>query len=97
MLKVKHVRILILVNGEIDGLDPKILAFYGKENTIGPYLYPAAKNSTIKSTYYGNYNHGQRHGYGHEITSSGSTYLGQFQNDLRHGKGRFVSTDGDLY
>lgn len=58
---------------------------------LGPYLY------NDKSTYEGQYLHGERHGVGVVIWQDGSIYKGEFKNDKCHGKGILVHTEGDAY
>lgn len=59
---------------------------------LGPYLY--LKN---KSTYYGQYKKGQKHGIGQCVWKDGSKYHGEWNLNKMSGKGRLVTSQGDLY
>ena len=59
---------------------------------LGPYKY-----QFDSSTYRGQYNRGNREGFGEAVYTDGSIYQGSWMGDKRSGQGRMVYPDGSLY
>lgn len=58
---------------------------------LGPYTYPDGE------TYLGQYNEGDREGFGIQIWPDGSYYEGYWLADKFSGNGRFIHKEGDYY
>lgn len=59
---------------------------------LGPYFY-----FKEKSTYFGQYRKGSRHGIGECVWRDGSIYHGEWNQDKMSGYGRLITCDGDVY
>ncbi len=56
---------------------------------LGPFIYEDG------SVYYGQYNKGKRHGFGHEVLKDGSIYSGYWSFDYKSLYGRFILPTGE--
>ena len=59
--------------------------------TLGPYKYPDG------STYFGQYDHGKRQGFGVSISADGEKYIGQWDRDAKEGLARVIEKSGTVY
>lgn len=68
-----------------------IQAKYEKYPFLGPFKLPDG------STYEGQFNLGQRHGFGRQVWVDGSVYEGFWERDKCNGKGRLINAEGHVY
>ncbi|WP_198599266.1 caspase family protein [Vibrio sp. 10N.261.55.A7] len=67
-----------------------------KKSGKGLYIY-SKDGQFAGDRFYGEYEKGQRHGFGTYIASSGERYVGAFENGKRNGTGTLNFANGDQY
>lgn len=85
---------LVRTTGYFDREIPELLELAYDEFNVEDYSVLQFRSG---STYQGQWQNRQRHGYGKQVWPDGACYEGQWQNNCASGDGRFTHSEGDYY